>query len=192
MVKLHRSIHKIFLLGYFILLGVMFVLPFFSAEGYSIIKHTTSELGAQLTPNSWVMNVTFIGLGILCVVEALFALNSYTWHLIILVLFGIGLLLSGLFRHMPIHPELPYSIREDELHSAASSLVGMSFTIFSFSSIFILTSKKNKIIAFLMGVLATLISGFIFGLPNYAGLLQRLMFMTAFAWLFYFFVEDDF
>lgn len=192
MVKLHKSIHKAFLLGFLILLLVMFILPFFSAQGYSMVRHTTSELGAQFTPNSWIMNIIFMGLGVLCILEALFTLRSFKMHQMILMLFGLGLILSGIFKHMPIDPDLSYRIREDDLHSVASSLVGMSFTFFAISSIFIVHSKRNKMIALSMGVLALTISSFIFILPDYAGVFQRLMFISSFVWLFYFLTGREF
>jgi len=46
------------------MLIVLFVLPFYSHPNYSIVKHTSNQLGAQLTVNSWVMNFVFVALGV--------------------------------------------------------------------------------------------------------------------------------
>ncbi|NLB20856.1 MAG: DUF998 domain-containing protein, partial [Clostridium sp.] len=150
------------------------------------------ELGAQNTPKSWVMNITFIFLGIVCIVESLLNLNKFRWHQMILILFGVGLILSGLFKHMPIDHQINYSVREDELHSMASSLVGMSFTVFVFSSIFILNTKANRYVALSIGTLICLLSLGIFKLPHYAGLFQRLIFFVSFIWLIDFFVRENY
>lgn len=188
---MRRLGYRLLILSYIVLLLVMFILPLFSADGYSVIKHTTSELGAQNTPNSWVMNITFILLGVICIGESLINLHKYRFHQIILILFGIGLILSGLFKHMPIDHEISYSLREDELHSMASSLGGMSFTIFVFSSIFMLNKRGNRYVALAVGIVISILSLAIFKFPDYAGLSQRLIFILSFAWLITLFAQEN-
>lgn len=41
--------------SYLLMVIVIFILPFFSVEGYLFMKNTTSQLGAQSTPNAWIM-----------------------------------------------------------------------------------------------------------------------------------------
>ena len=43
---------------------VMFILPLFSVPGYSIIRNTLSELGAQFAPYAWIMNFIFVSLAL--------------------------------------------------------------------------------------------------------------------------------
>ena len=45
---------------YILFLLAAFGLPFFSFGGYSIVKNTTSHLGAQGSPHSWLMNAVFV------------------------------------------------------------------------------------------------------------------------------------
>lgn len=187
-----KSSHNALLYIFLILLLVMFILPFYSAPGYDLFRHTTSQLGAQNTPNSWVMNITFMGLGSACIYEALNRLKKYRLQQSLLILFGVGLIFSGIYKHAPIDPAVSFSVREDDLHSWASSLVGMSFTAYAFVSIFILKVRRDKILAMTVGVLATLLSFLIFSIPDYAGLFQRVMFILAFTWLLYFFARIEY
>ena len=59
------------------LILVMFILPFFSFPGYSIIKNTTSHLGAQGAQHAWIMNTVFIFLGGAVVLDAWLGLRGY-------------------------------------------------------------------------------------------------------------------
>ncbi len=52
-----------------IMILVVFILPFFSAPGYTIWRNTTSHMGAQGSPHAWVMNLVFILLGISVIAE---------------------------------------------------------------------------------------------------------------------------
>ncbi len=187
-----KSKHKALLYSYVLLLLVMFILPFFSATGYHLLCHTTSQLGAQSTPNSWVMNITFMGLGAACIYEALYHLKSEKLQQVLLIFFGMGLILSGIFKHAPIDSSVPFIKREDDLHSLASSLVGLSFTAFTFLSILITKTKRDKMLAIVVGISGTGLSFLIFNVPNYAGLFQKVMFILAFAWLLYFFSQVDY
>ncbi|MGO1060875.1 hypothetical protein ACTL32_17315 [Planococcus sp. FY231025] len=48
---------------YILFLLAAFGLPFFSFDGYSNARNTTSHLGAQGSPHSWFMNAVFVFLG---------------------------------------------------------------------------------------------------------------------------------
>ncbi|QUH26203.1 DUF998 domain-containing protein [Serpentinicella alkaliphila] len=177
--------------GYVILLLVMFILPFYGAEGYEIAKNTTSQLGAQNTPNSWIMNVTFCILGIGTIVEAHIHLKRYWVHKILLTLFGLGLISTGIFQHAPIIDGIPYSLTEDKLHSLAASVVGFSFTMFAFSTAFIEKNNKRRILAIIKGLISIFLSILMFQVTDYTGIWQRIMFITAFAWLIYLFYRNN-
>ena len=174
------------LFAYVILLAVMFILPFFSAEGYSMLRHTTSQLGAQNTPFAWVMNTTFVLMGAACVLDGWRHLGHYWFQKILLTIFGLGLILTGIFSHAPITAGVPYSLAEDGYHSLFASVVGFSFTILAFSAVFIEDTNRSRVAALAIGIAATLLSMLIFNVSSYAGVWQRLMFITSFAWLLIF------
>ena len=171
--------------AYFLMLIVIFVLPYFSDQNYSIIKHTTSELGAQNTPNSWIMNLTFIILGSASILDGWKFLKAYKFHKFVLTFFGISLILSALYKHAPIDATINYNIKEDDLHSLFSSITGFLFTLFAISTSFILEKRKDKLIAVLIGISATLLSVLIFNVSGFAGIWQRLIFISAFGWMIY-------
>ena len=134
---------KQLILPLFILLCVvMFILPFYSADGYSIIRHTTSQLGAQLTPNAWVMNLMFMAMGLACILEGWLHLKGFWFHKVVISVFGIGLMMTAVFHHAPIDEGLAFNVREDMLHSVFATIVGFSFTLFSVSTAFIVTKNK--------------------------------------------------
>ncbi len=173
---------------YIIMVLVIFILPFFSIEGYSIIYHTTSQLGAQMTPNAWIMNIVFFFLGTACIIESWLYLNKYWFQKISLTIFGLSLIFTAIFKHAPIHTDLLYNLREDQLHSFFASMVGFSFTIFAFSAAFIELKTARRLLAVLAAVIAVCFSILIFNMP-YAGIWQRLMFIISFAWLIIFLNE---
>lgn len=172
---------------YLFMLFIIFLLPFYSAEKYSILKNTTSELGAQNTPNSWIMNITFALLGLCSIFDGWKFLNGYWFHRIVLTVFGISLILAAYFQHAPIGPGITFSVEEDSLHSLFSTITGFLFTFFAVSSSFILKMKSDKIIALFIGVMATALSLMIFTLPEFAGIWQRFIFISSFGWMIYLF-----
>lgn len=165
----------------------MFILPFFSAEGYSILLNSTSQLGAQNTPNSWVMNITFGLMGFVCILEGLLNLKNHWIQIILLISFGLGLISTAIFQHAPINEAISYNLQEDKIHSIAATIIGFSFTLFAFSAAFIETSNKRRVLALLAGFLATGLSLLMFSVASYTGIWQRLMFIVSFGWIIFFF-----
>lgn len=189
MVKMKRYLHKIrFILAVSIVMFLaIFILPFYSAEGYSIMKHTTSHLGSQNSPNAWIMNTVFILLGISCILESWFHLKRYWVHKTLLTIFGTGLILVAFFQHAPIIGGIPYSILEDTMHSIFATVVGASFTVFAFSTAYIEKTNRRRVLALGVGLVAIVLSMLMFGLVDLAGLWQRIMFIISFIWLIFFF-----
>jgi hypothetical membrane protein len=168
-----------------LLILVMFILSFFSVDTYSIIKNTTSHLGAQNAVNAWIMNVTFMLVGISCVLEAWLHLRKYWFHKIILSIFGLALIFTGVFRHAPIIEGVIFNPMEDKLHSIFATIVGFSFTIYAVSSAFIEKATKHRVIDIIVGFIATTLSMLMLFLPDYSGIWQRSMFMISFVWLIF-------
>ncbi|MTI27974.1 DUF998 domain-containing protein, partial [Fulvivirga kasyanovii] len=111
-----------FVLAYVLLIVVMFLLPPFSASDYSLVKNTTSQLGAQSTPNAWIMNVTFVALGLSVMAAGWKFLKNYWLQRIVLLVFGVSLVFVAIYSHAPIDITLDYSHREHQIHSVFSSV----------------------------------------------------------------------
>ena len=168
---------------YLLMLLVIFILPFYSVESYSILENTTSQLGAQHAPYAWVMNTTFIFLGLGSMLSGWPYLKGYGFHKLALLIFGFSLIGAAIYKHAPIIAGVVFDVEEDRMHSIFSSLTGASFTVFAMSAAFILRHRTAKISALSVGVLAVLLSGLIFTVPEYRGIWQRALFIVAFGWL---------
>ena len=185
------NVMKTFKLGflpavYVLMLLVIFILPFFSVDEYSILTNTTSHLGAQGAPYAWVMNAVFALLGIAVIVDCWGRLSKYWFHEVILTIFGISLIFTAFFQHAPIISNVEFNILEDDLHSKFATITGFSFTIFTISAAFIESTKMRKLIAYGMSIIAIILSILIFSVAEFAGVWQRMMFVIMFAWLMYF------
>ena len=172
--------------AYILMLLAMFILPFYSVDEYSILKNTTSHLGAQGAPYAWVMNVVFALLGTAAIADGWVRLSDYWMHKAVLVVFGISLFLTAIIQHAPIVPDVAFSMLEDDLHSVFSTATGFSFTFFAIAAAFIESTRLRKIIAVGVAILAMLLSILIFNIADLAGVWQRMMFVVVFAWLMYF------
>jgi hypothetical protein len=176
---------KVFISAYLFLILVMFLLPFFTEQGYSIIRNTTSQLGAQHTQNAWLMNFTFALMGLSSIYAGWTHYHEYWMHKILLLSFGLSLVLTAIYSHAPINALVSYSIREDELHSLFASTTGFSFTLLAIATGFIKQGTKNKLLPIAIGIIATLLSMMMFTIENYMGIWQRMIFIVSFGWLIY-------
>lgn len=170
---------------------VVFILPLFSVDNYSIIKNTTSQLGAQSAPNSWIMNSTFVILGVASIIDGWRFFKDFWFHRIVLGIFGLSLIFAAIFQHSPIDSTAFFDIEEDKLHSLFSMITGTSFTLLSFSAASILRLTPDKIIAIAVGTLATLLSVLMFKLDDFSGIWQRIIFLSSFGWMIYIFRFKD-
>lgn len=173
--------------AYILMLVVIFVLPFYSFENYSIIEHTTSQLGAQYTPNSWIMNLTFVLLGGSAIHDGWSYLDNYWFQKIALVVFGGALLLTGVYSHAPIQSLISFDVREDEIHSIFASLTGWAFTVFAVSMAFVDSTLDRKRLAITIAFIATLLSVLMFQVDEIQGIWQRLIFIISFGWMIFIF-----
>ncbi|MBD3638317.1 MAG: DUF998 domain-containing protein [Crocinitomicaceae bacterium] len=176
---------------YLLMWIVIFVLPYFSLDNYSIIKNTTSHLGAQSTPNAWIMNVVFILLGAGSIYSGWSMLKYFWVQRTLLLIFGLSLISAAFFRHAPIDPTLPYIPRYDELHSIFASITGFSFTLFAISTAFVLKTKTQKICAAGIAILAMSLSILMFTVGDYMGVWQRMIFICSFGWMIYIFKTEN-
>lgn len=183
--RIESSNFRFLLFTFLLLLIVMFVLPFYSVDSYSIVENTTSHLGSQSAPNAWVMNVTFILVGISCILEAWLHLGKFWFHKILLSIFGLGLVFTGVFHHAPIIEGVSFNTMEDSLHSIFASIVGFSFILYAISSAFIEEKLKHRVIDIIVGAATSFLSLLMVFLPDYSGIWQRAMFIVSFIWLIF-------
>lgn len=178
---------KYLAIAYVLMLLVIFLLPFFSEAGYSIAQNTTSQLGAQNTPNAWIMNLIFVILGLASIAAGWNLLRGYWLQRITLAVFGLSLVFTAFYHHAPLNRTLKFNIKEDKLHSFFASATGFSFILFAFAMGFVLKGIKEKAMAFGSGILSTILSLLMLTTPALMGIWQRLIFIAAFGWMIYLF-----
>ena len=178
---------KIFALEVVYIIGllVMLILPLFSVKGYSVIRNTLSDLGAQHIPGGWIMNCIFVSLAICSVVAGWGFYKDFMLHRIALVLLGISLTLIAFFNHSPVNPDMQYNLMEDGLHAYFASTGGLSFIILSIATSFILEKQQDRVLAFAAGISVVLLSLLMSEAIRYAGVWQRLIFLISFGWMIY-------
>lgn len=184
-----RRVHLL-IFAYIVLCLVMFILPFFSVEGYSILKNTTSELGAQSTPNAWIMNGTFVLMAVATFIAGWGHYHRFWFQRIALLIFVGALILVSQFQHAPIDRGLEFNAEDDRIHSLLATIVGISFTFLAISTGFVKHVREEKIIPIAIGIVATGLPVLMFTVPDYMGLWQRLMFLITFGWLIHEFKRD--
>lgn len=168
---------------YILFLVVSFGLPFFSFKGYSIISNTTSHLAAQGSPFAWAMDIIFVCLGVMAII-----INYTTrvrYHQFIGGIFGLSLIMTAFFPHAPLVENVPVNLLFDEIHSIFASITGFSFTLLAVGH-GIVSRGKQQFGGFIMAAIAMLVSIGMMTFPPFMGILQRIMFISAFGWLFFY------
>ena len=177
--------------AYVLLILVMFILPSYSTPEYSIISNTLSQLGAQYTPNAWIMNFTFVSLGIGSLIAGWRYFEGFAFQRLFLILFGISLTLAAFFNHAPVNTLTQYKISEDGWHSYFIFTAVLTFVILTISSTFILEKHTDKLLATAAGVSVIFLSVLMSEMADAAGVWQRLLFIISFGWMIYSFKSRD-
>jgi hypothetical membrane protein len=188
--KTNREI-LILVAAYALLILVMFILPFFSTSEYSIIRNTLSELGAQNTQNAWIMNFTFVSLGIGSIIAGWRYFEGFAFQRLFLFLFGISLTLAAFFNHAPVNTLTQYKIPEDGWHSYFIFTSGLTFIILTVASTFMFKKQADKLLATITGISAIFLSVLMSEAAQMAGVWQRLFFIISLGWMIYTFKARD-
>jgi hypothetical membrane protein len=187
MTKMGKTNWKILLLESSYLTGflAMFILPVFGAPGYSIIRNTLSELGAQSAPFAWIMNSVFIILALSSIIAGWEYFEDFLLHRIVLLLCSASLMLTAFFNHAPANPDILYNIKESGWHAYFAGTAILSFTILSISTSFILEKQYDRILSVTAGISIILLSLLMSEAERYSGIWQRLVYIITFGWMIY-------
>lgn len=177
--------YVLFLVVYILMILTGFILPFFSDPQYVISKNTLSELGAQNTPNNWIMNFVFILLGFITFINGFKVVGKHRVQIFALLVFCLSFILTGIFMHAPIDRGVVYDSFQNEMHSVFSTITGISFCTYCLVVSFIIRWKYQKIMAISVGIIALIVSYLMVVHSDYRGLYQRGIFIMAFGWILY-------
>ena len=101
------------------------------------------------------------------------------------MLYGLAILLSGIFSTEPFIEGIPYSLQEAQLHTICATGAGLMLMLATLLYALTDAPPRRRIVHWVALALITLVS-FAFGaLPAIGGMLQRLLWVLGFAWLAY-------
>jgi len=159
-----------------------------STPPYSWHDNTISELGSQGYENAWIMRAGFIGFGALVAagaVQRTRVQRKFWYRELPLVLYGGGILLSGVFSAKPFVPGVDYSELEANLHSALATSAGVGISMSILLYMFGETQVRRKFGHLAALVLVVALSA-LFGLSGTgAGIVQRGLYVVGFGWLIF-------
>jgi hypothetical protein len=161
--------------------------PSYTAEGYSLVVNVISELAAQGTPHNYIMASAFVALGAAIVVDGA---RAFRRALLPFMAFGLAFGAAGLFGHKPITPGVAYSGWVDATHSALATVSGVALTVgFGWQA----AAAKFPRYRWLFAALAVACIGMpllMLQAPQYQGLVQRVMYLFVFCWLWVFYPQQ--
>jgi hypothetical membrane protein len=158
--------------------------PWYSVEGYSHTANLISELGAQHTPNRFIMVLGFLCLGGGILVNGV---QPFSIRALPFAAFGGFMLLASLFPHMPLDPSLPHDPVKHEVHGLMAIAAGISVTAGMLWQACVAPGRTQRITAGALAVICVVMPLLMLAWPEVQGLTQRLMYLAVFAWLWCYF-----
>lgn len=154
-------------------------------ESYSWISNTISESAAQGLRNAWIARLGFLLFGLAVVWLALalrstWARSAYRMHMA----FGLCMVSTAAFSHEPWLENVPVDRVEDFLHSVTATGMGFAFCFGVLARRCQRGASQSARRTFDATALlaATAMPLLMAGWPDGGGLVQRLMFLVAYAW----------
>jgi hypothetical protein len=160
--------------------------PWYTVDGYSVVRNVVSELGAQHTPNSLVMVAGFLALGGGIVADGL---RNFQRMAVPFIAFGVFMGLAGLFAHKPLDPSVPFTEALHAAHSVLASLAGVSVTVGLIWYGVRVGRSWRRTVALALAALCVALPLAMLAFPAYQGLIQRVMYLLIFAWVWVFFPD---
>jgi hypothetical membrane protein len=157
-------------------------------EPYHWYLNSISQLGAQSYEKAWVMRVGFIGFGLLLQLPAITrirASRSLWYRELPIVIYGLAILVSGIFSAEPFVEGTPYSRSEASIHGAVATVAGLALSLGILLHALTDTPNSRRIGHLVALVLVTGLSILFGRMPDLAGAIQRLLWCAGFAWLLY-------
>ncbi len=176
--------------AYFI--AVIVLAHFFVPPLYDWTQNTVSDLASQGHTYKWIMQTGFIGFGLLLTWGVIFhfSKNRRAYFLLFVAVYGLSILMSGIFCTMPIDPFMSYSVSESKLHSMFATIAGVAMSLGIFWQVAASSSQRERWTRIAFFVLVIGISG-LFGLAENhilaldKGIVQRCLYLAGLAWLIY-------
>jgi hypothetical membrane protein len=178
---------KFTILSVIFIVLVILIAHIFVPEPYNWIHNTISELASQGYPNKWIMQIGFIGFGVLLSIGTITNFRQegkYRFRHLPLVIYALGILMAGIFCTRPFVDGIPYSEVEARLHSIFASIAGFALSVAML--LYFLTDHSRRRILHAISLLLVLGLSISFGsASSYAGIVQRILYLVGFIWLLF-------
>jgi hypothetical membrane protein len=183
---------KLFSIAVTYFIAVIILAHFFVPPAYGWTQNTISDLASQGHAYKWIMQAGFIGFGLLLTWGVVFHFNKNrrAYFLALVAVYGLSILMSGIFCTAPIDPSIPYSVRDSDLHSMFATIAGIGMSLGIFLQVIMSVNNRERWIRIAFFLLIGGISG-LFGLvENHIlaldkGIIQRILYLVGLAWLVY-------
>jgi hypothetical membrane protein len=153
--------------------------PLYAVADYSVVNNLISELGAQHTQNNFIMIIAFVILGGSILIDGI---RTFRFALLPFILFGVAMAIVGMFPHKPLDTSLNFNSTCHNIHGIIASVAGTVITV-GFIWQGFQTSGRQRIVCFYMAVVAIVFPILMLNIPNFQGVIQRLMYFQILGWL---------
>ena len=172
---------KFTILSVIFIVLVILIAHIFVPEPYNWMHNTISELASQGYPNKWIMQIGFIGFGVLLSIGTITSFRQegkYRFRHLPLLIYALGILMTGIFCTRPFVDGVPYSEVEARLHSSFASIAG--FALSAAMLLYFLTDHSRRRILHAISLVLVLGLSISFGLASsYAGIVQRILYLVS-------------
>ncbi len=182
---------KIIFFSVFYFVVVIITAHFFMPPEYHWTRNTVSDLAAQGLKYQWIMQLGFIGFGLLLnigFVSKFISAKKVFYPDLLIMIYGLAVLLTGIFSTEPFLEGVRFSVQEANLHSTFAQVAGLFFSIAILTYLIISPDPKLKLfhtifLAFVLGIsiLFGMVENDIIHLGG--GLIQRTLYLVSFVWL---------
>lgn len=184
---------KLFLIAVIYFAIVIVIAHGFAPPGYDWTHNTISDLGSQGHAYKWIMQAGFIGFGFvltLGVIVNLVRRDTRRYFLLFVAVYGLSVLMTGIFCTAPINASMAYSVRDANWHSLFATIAGLGMTLGIIWQIIVSANKRERGMRLIFFLLVIGFSG-LFGMADNSlvnldqGIIQRLLYLSGLAWLVY-------
>jgi hypothetical membrane protein len=180
---------KLIPIAVYIFVAVIIIAHFTPPPGYNWVDNTISDLASQEHRYKWVMQTGFIAFGLLLAAGLVW--KSYTqgkvnYPDLPIMLYGLAVLVTGIYCTAPIDGSLSYSVRESQVHTLFATMAGFCLVAGILWHMIVTPERRSYHFVFLL--LVTVIS-MLFGLAESEtlsvgkGIVQRGLYLVSFVWL---------
>ncbi|MEZ5045199.1 MAG: DUF998 domain-containing protein [Saprospiraceae bacterium] len=148
--------------------GIIIVAHLFSTNPYDWRNHTISELASQHYQYRWIMKIGFIlfgGILAVGIINKLVNGNGSLLNELPILIYGLAILVSGLYSTKPILDGMEYIELESKIHSYAAQIAGIAFSVGLLLHGFSETNQNLRIIHFMT-------FGFVVGFSALFGMME--------------------